>query len=95
MFVQQGVLAGLRDKKDKLLSKLYKRRLELDFRNPPLDAKRGAGGFGDVDWLNASAAVQAWVAVDLLDHKPQTAHSLDARTPNTEKTARRSSPCPL
>ena len=37
------MLAGLRDKKDKLLSKLYKRRLELDFRNPPLDAKRGAG----------------------------------------------------
>ena len=36
-------LAGLKDKRDKLLPKLYKRRLELDFRNPPLDAKRGAG----------------------------------------------------
>ena len=32
--IDANTLAGLRDKKDKLLSKLYKRRLELDFRNP-------------------------------------------------------------
>ena len=38
-----AALAPLADRRDKLLPKLYKRRLELDFRNPPLDARRGAG----------------------------------------------------
>jgi hypothetical protein len=36
-------LSALHDKRGRLLPKLFKRRLELDFRNPPLDAKRGAG----------------------------------------------------
>ena len=43
------VLASLTDKKDKLLPKLYKRRLEIDFRHrhgdatKAHDAKRGGG----------------------------------------------------
>ena len=36
-------LSGIVDKRDRFLPKLFKRRLELDFRNPPLDAQRAAG----------------------------------------------------
>ena len=35
-----SILADFRDKKDKMLSKLYKRRLELDFRNPSPSGER-------------------------------------------------------
>ena len=36
-------LSGVVDKRDRFLPKLFKRRLELDFRNPPLDPQRAAG----------------------------------------------------
>lgn len=38
--VDARTLAAVKDKRDKLLSKLYKRRLELDFRNPVRKGRR-------------------------------------------------------